>query len=435
MVGIIGIIIAVIVLIVMVYNRISPVICVLVAALIAGFSNGMSIWEVETAFTEGMLNFMKPVIWLFILSSVYGKLMEKLGFANSIASTFIRVLGENYSILAFILATALLVYGGISVFTVIFCIYPIGLAILKKMDLPRYLLPGIVVPGQITFAMTALPGTPQMNNIIPAQYFGSNLMSAPVLGIICAILMFILSYLYIIRVIRRTKEAGIRFNEELDPADFEYEENAVPFWKAILPVIVLIGTYFTLSQKIIPNEMSVYQAVNTANALAILVVIAFSTKRFSVIRTAVRDGCVDWIKPLINLCIIIGFGGVVKATPGFKQCVASLLSLDMNVYVSAALCTATISGITASASGGIQITCSTFADAWLQTANPAILHRVCSIASCSLDSLPHSGGVYGTFEICKVQLKEGYKHVFVCSVVVPAIVTVIAVILANLGVC
>lgn len=436
MIGIIGILIAVILLIILIYNKIHPIICVLIASLIAGLSNGESILEIEAAFTNGMLDFAKPVLWLFILSAIYGRLMEKVGNANSIAYTFVRVLGEKYCILALILSTALLVYGGISVFTVIFCIYPIGHAILKKANLPRYLLPGIVVIGQITFAMTALPGTPQMNNIIPAGYFHTTLMAAPLLGLICAGFMFILSYAYIMRVIKKTREEGIGFSEGgQEVPTSEEEEGRTCFWKAILPVIVMFVTYFLLGQKIIGNTLTVYQSVDLALALAIAAIVLLNIRKGKQMLAAVREGCSDWIRPMISLCIIIGFGSVVKGTKGFGACVALLLNPSLNVYASAAFSTAAISGITASASGGIQIACSTFANTWLQSANPAILHRICSIASCSLDSLPHSGGIYSTFEICKVELKQGYRHVFVVSVLIPAIVTCIAVILGNLGVC
>ena len=433
MIGIIGILIAVILLIILVYNKIHPIICVLIASLIAGLSNGESILEIEAAFTNGMLDFAKPVLWLFILSAIYGKLMEKVGNADSIAHAFVRVLGEKYCILALILSTALLVYGGISVFTVIFCIYPIGLAVLKKADLPRYLLPGIVVIGQITFAMTALPGTPQMNNIIPAGYFQTTLMAAPLLGLVCAALMFVLSYAYIMCAIKRTKAEGIGFAECGQESREPEDENC--FWKAILPVIVMFVTYFLLGQGIIENTLTVYQSVDLGLVLAIISILLFNLKKRKQIAVAVKEGCNDWVRPMVSLCIIIGFGSVVKNTRGFEACVALLLNPSRNVYASAALSTAVVSGITASASGGIQIACSTFANTWLQSANPAILHRICSIASCSLDSLPHSGGIYSTFEICKVDLKQGYKYVFVVSVIIPAVVTVIAVILGNMGIC
>ena len=91
------------------------------------------------------------------------------------------------AVLAIVIVCALLTYGGVSLFVVVFAVYPFAAEAFRLGDLPKRLIPGTIALGAFTFTMDALPGTPQIQNIIPAAFFKTNAWSAPWLGLIGAI--------------------------------------------------------------------------------------------------------------------------------------------------------------------------------------------------------------------------------------------------------
>ncbi|VEI47581.1 H+/gluconate symporter and related permeases [Actinobacillus equuli] len=84
----------------------------------------------------------------------------------------------------------MLTYGGVSLFVVVFAVYPLALAVFKEANITRRLIPGTIACGAFTFTMTALPGSPQIQNLIPTRYFGTDAMAAPIMGIIASAVLF-----------------------------------------------------------------------------------------------------------------------------------------------------------------------------------------------------------------------------------------------------
>jgi len=117
---------------------------------------------------------------------------------------------------------------------------------------------------------------------------------------------------------------------------------------------------------------------------------------------------------------------------------SALLAFEASTYVKAAFAVAVLCGVTGSASGGLQITLSNqvLVDTWLadSTINLSALHRILSVTSCSLDSLPHCGGVLATLDICRETHARAYKQFFVVTVIIPLIASVVIVGLALMGI-
>jgi H+/gluconate symporter-like permease len=133
-------------------------------------------------FMEKMVGFLKLYFPVFLLGAVFGKLIEISGFSKSIVAATIRVVGARRAILSIVLVCALLTYGGVSLFVVVFAVYPFAAELFRQSDIPKRLIPGTIALGAFTFTMDALPGTPQIQNIIPASFFGTNGWAAPILG-------------------------------------------------------------------------------------------------------------------------------------------------------------------------------------------------------------------------------------------------------------
>jgi len=146
---------------------------------------------------------------------------------------------------------------------------------------------------------------------------------------------------------------------------------------------------------------------------------------------AAGQGVDDALLPLINTAAVIGFGGVVIQTTGFHAFAQWLLALDIPALVSVFVSANLISGVTASASGGLQIFMSSLAPAYLEAGiAPELLHRIANLAAGGLDSLPHSGAVIALLTLMGLTHKEAYKDIFVVTVAIPMLAAFIAVVAA-----
>ena len=133
-------------------------------------------------FMEKLAGFIRLYLPVFLLGAIFGKLIELSGYARSITETIIRRLGSDHAILAIVLVGAILTYGGVSLFVVVFALYPFAADVFKAADIPKRLIPGAIALGAFTFTMDSFPGTPQIQNIIPTTFFGTDAWAAPVLG-------------------------------------------------------------------------------------------------------------------------------------------------------------------------------------------------------------------------------------------------------------
>ena len=148
-------------------------------------------------FMDKMVGFLKLYFPVFLLGAVFGKVIELSGFSKSIVAATIKVVGAQRAILSIVLVCALLTYGGVSLFVVVFAVYPFAAELFRQAGIPKRLIPGTIALGAFTFTMDALPGTPQIQNIIPSSFFGTDAWAAPWLGTIGAIFILIVGMAYL----------------------------------------------------------------------------------------------------------------------------------------------------------------------------------------------------------------------------------------------
>ena len=192
----IGILVGLILLMVLAYKGVSTIWAAPIAALVVAFSGGLDLLSAYTVtYMEGFVGFTCSWFPTFMLGAIFGKIMEASGAARAIGYWIVKVLGPKFAILAVVLSCAAMTYGGISLFVAIFVVYPIALPLFREADLPRQLIPGCFTLGAFTFTMTALPGSPAVQNLIPMDYFDTTPNAAPVLGIVSALIMFVLGML------------------------------------------------------------------------------------------------------------------------------------------------------------------------------------------------------------------------------------------------
>lgn len=444
---IIGLVLALAVLIVLVFKKVPIIFAVIAATLVAGITNSTGVWEALNNLARGTGNTFTNFMFVFLLSTLYGELMASLGLANSIANFLVKIFGKKNVGIVIILTTGLLVFGGVTAMVVCFTVVPIGISLLRQANISKKFLPGLISFGQATFALTALPASPQLNNIIPTAYLGTTSTAAPLLGCIAAVVMLALGIVYFWLVIRRSQKKGETFDENLVPLNYRNdalsEEKPPHVVLALLPMVLLVGFYLLFENVTFWgykfSEHGAYAAISTAMFLALvyLIILGLSLKKFKVTFSTLKKGGVDWISPLLNFSMIVGFGVVIQNTEGFTKLVEIACNIPGPKYISAAISVCLLAGVTGSASGGLNIALGSeeLVASWLSGGtNANALHRIISVASGGLDSLPHCGGILATLDVCGESHSNSYIHIFVTTVVIPIIATVIIVGLACLGV-
>mgnify|MGYP001220236994 CR=1 FL=1 len=406
-------------------------------------------------FMEKMVGFLKLYFPVFLLGAIFGKLIELSGFSKSIVKAVIRLFGAERAMLSIVVVCALLTYGGVSLFVVVFAVYPFAAELFRQGDIPKRLIPGTIALGAFTFTMDALPGTPQIQNIIPASFFGTNAWAAPWLGTIGAVFILIVGMSYLESRRRAAKRRGEGYGDAAtlvnEPAPFAESRLAHPL-VALLPLLLVgvvnkvltvwipqaYGDSHAFVPAVIGKAAPVVQEVSKVAAIwavqgALLVGIA------SVLLLAwkpVTAGFAEGAKTAIggamlaamNTASEYGFGAVIAALPGFLV-VANALHAIPNPLINEAITVTSLAGITGSASGGMSIALAAMAETFIANANAAgipmeVLHRVAAMASGGMDTLPHNGAVITLLAVTGLTHRQAYKDVFAITLIKTAAVFV-----------
>ncbi|SDB12107.1 H+/gluconate symporter [Eubacterium oxidoreducens] len=406
----------------------------LCAFVVVLFSCAAGLGEDRTLLSSYTVDYMQGVgeyfiSWFptFLLGAIYGKVMDITGAASSLAKVIVRLVGTRMAVLAVLIPCMLLTYGGVSLFVVVFIMYPMGYEIYKAADIPRHMLPAVIAFGAMGITMTCIPGTPQIQNLIPMDYYGTDATAAPVLGIVAALLIGIPGYLYLNRRVKSAKKSGKHF--EPDPQmSIANEDEKKPSWHWLSGLVPLIVVFVTL------NILDLNIVI--ALILGIICCFLFNMNMMKEVPHALTEGAKGSVTAMMNTACAVGFGSVIKIVPGFVLLTGLLIGSTSNpvsLLLSEALATGVLSGATGSASGGLSIALSAFADNYLAMADnlgisPQLLHRIGAIAAGALDKLPHNGAIITLLAVSHCTHKESYKDIFVTSVVIPVLATIILVV-------
>ena len=420
--------------------------CFLMFAAYRGYSVILFAPMFTGLFMDKMVGFLKLYFPVFMLGAVFGKLIELSGFSKSIVAATIGLVGRSRAILSIVLVCALLTYGGVSLFVVVFAVYPFAAELFRQSDIPKRLIPGTIALGAFTFTMDSLPGTPQIQNIIPTAFFGTNTWAAPWLGTIGGVFILIVGLSYLDWRRRKAAAAGEGYGSNLlnEPEPFEAVRLPHPLI-ALLP-LVLVGVCNKLFTDLIPraygetqsflpsvvgnakpvvqevSKLAAIWAVEGALLVGILCVLIFAwravTSRLAAGSQAAVGGA---LLASMNTASEYGFGAVIAALPGFKL-VADALHTIPNPLINEAVTVTALAGITGSASGGMSIALGAMAETFIANANAAgipmeVLHRVAAMASGGMDTLPHNGAVITLLAVTGLTHRQAYKDIFAITVI------------------
>lgn len=456
MISIIGLILSLSLIIFLAYKGYStiitaPIVALLTVLLIGGDSNKQLMVHYTEVYMGGFANFVKNYFPIFLTGAIFAKLMEEALYAKSIANFITKNLGKNKTILAVVLAGALLTYGGVSLFTVAFVLYPIANVLFKESNIPKRLIPGTIALGSFTFTMTALPGTPEIQNVIPMRYFGTDTFSAPFIGIIASVLMLVLGMVWLTYRVRKAHENLEGYGNHYIEDKFNEDNNIPNIFLAVTPILIIFLSNLFFSkifyQLIDGSYLSKYNLSldNVSGTWSVIISIVISTlfiiitnfRKISNLNKVLNEGISNSFLPLLSSSAIVGYGSVIKSLPVFVALQSMILNVSSNPIISEALSVNIICGITASASGGLTITLDALSSTFIAMSqalniSPEIMHRIASLASGGLDTLPHNGAVITTLAICSLTHKDSYKDIFITSVVIPILVTALVVITTSI---
>lgn len=413
-------------------------------------------------FMEKMAGFVKLYFPVFLLGAIFGKVIELAGFAKSIARLIIDLIGESKAMLAIVLVGALLTYGGVSLFVVAFALYPFASELFKRTNIPKRLIPGTIALGAFTFTMDALPGSPQIQNIIPTAFFKTTTWAAPWLGLIGGVFILSVGMVYLEWRRRKAKKAGEGYGvgHINEPGEMS-SDNLPNAFLAILPLFLvgICNKIFTLlinnsygvsfdfssvgiteTAPIEIQKMAAIWAVEGALIVGILTVLFLAFKKVKTnLNSQINISIGGALLATLNTGSEYGFGGVIAALPGFKLLNESLSSAIKDPLANEAVTITTLAGITGSASGGLSIALASMSETYLAAGaklgiTPEVLHRVASMASGGMDTLPHNGAVITLLAITGLTHRQSYGDIFMMTLIKTAAVALIIAVYYSTGI-
>lgn len=459
-IGVIGIILSLILLMYLAYRGISVLILAPILACFAALLNGFATGDIHIlatyteVFMKSLGGYVMKYFPLFLLGAIFGKVMDDTGAAKSIANVICEKLGKKRAIISIVLACAILTYGGVSLFVVAFAVYPIAAELFREVGIPKRFIPGAIALGAFTFTMTALPGTPQIQNAIPMQFFGTDVYAAPILGIIASAIMFFGGLFWLEFRAKKAMAKGENYGKHLDEDIVKIDTNNLPnFWISMLPIIVVLVMSFILSKYIFPNvnldylskyETSASKVIGNWSliislAISIIVAFTFNYKRMENPLETLTKGVNGSFLAVMNTASEVGYGNVIAGLAAFAIVKSALLGFSSNPLISEAVSVSSLAGITGSASGGLSIALGALGEVYLKEAqalgiSPEVLHRISAIACGGLDTLPHNGAVVTLLGVTGMTHKESYIDIGMCTAIIPTLAVLACIILGSMGV-
>lgn len=418
------------------------------AAAVVALTGGLDIISTYMGpYMTGLVGFVKSWFPAFLLSAIFGNMMETTGAAKSIAIFLTHKLGSKLAIAAIVLSCAVLTIGGVSLFVVVFAIYPLALAMFKEANISRKLIPGAIALGAFTFTMTAVPGSPQIQNLIPMTYFGTTAMAAPIMGLTATFILFF-GGVYYLNWKRNKLESQGEFYTEPDLAHMGKKDDGEKLPNilvALLPLVTVVTILnvlpyvvkFTEEQKAAGRSASEFIVYALLAGIALIFVLNIN-KRAKLMKS-LAVGSQGALGAIMNTSAAVGFGTVVRAVPGFADLTNILLAIPGNPLISLAVAVNLLAGATGSASGGMGIALAALGAKYMELAkttgiDPQAFHRIASLASGGMDTLPHNGAVLTLLNNTGMTHKDSYFDIMVVSLILPIVASIPAIALAAMGI-
>ncbi|SOC41439.1 GntP family permease [Ureibacillus acetophenoni] len=397
------------------WKKINLLIVTLITSAIIAVFSGLDIAETWTGpYMSGFTSFASQYLLLFVIGAMFGKIMEDSGAGWRLANVVATKAGDKWSIPALVAITMILLYGGVSIFVIVFFILPIGKSLFQKLRIPWSYFPGIALIGTIP-PVGMLPGSLQVLNIIPTTYFGTDLMAGAGVGIVATIVYLLGAALFVKILLKNADQHfDIKEFQSISANDIDEEALAKKAPNAILSVIPILTALLLINI----FKMDIVMGLLVASIVGLLLF----WKSLNNISTTVSKGVENGILPLIYVSVVVGVAKVVETVPFFEVMKTTLLELQINGMLKIMSTVSVVSAMTGSSSGSLTMITNLFGSEFLSWGyDPELIHRLMATTAIGFDSMPWNSVIVVMFTLSGVAYAKGYKHAFVTSVLLPII--------------
>lgn len=426
-ISVIGLLVAAVVFIVVIWKGLDVFTSTILVSFIIILTSWMQWWNALTAYVDGYIGFIGNNLFVLVIGAVLGELMGSSGCAESIANVITEKLGVKRVILSITVLSTVFVYVGVSGFVVLFVLAPIATVMMKQAGYPYRMIPGIIFIGATCSAM--IPYAINITNIMPAQYLGTSMGSAPILGWIAFIVSIAVGYFYMVHA---AKKAAIKEGTVVDasqPVKIEpSRDDLPPFGIALIPFVLSVALVLLFSNVTDMNTNAVV-VLSLFIGSALIVLLCF--KQLKGVTKVIGKGVDNGIGATIMAAAILGFSGVLQSCPGFQAVIDFVLGLKMNPYITEFIGLNVLAGIMGSGTSAIAMFFEHLSGGLIANgADPGALHRLAPACATGMNTLPNAGGMVAQLRWMNLSLAESYWYVFVTSVLAPMIGSAVAVVAA-----
>lgn len=436
--GLIGILVGLAFLVWAIFKGFSLVIAAPVATMIVVLFNGLpfyeSVFTADKSYMAGLANFLKGNFPVFLFGAILAKYMDKSGAAVTIAEKLMKLVGTSSpyrALVSLLVISAVLTYGGINVFVVIFILIPLAKPIFKQYDIPWKLVVAPIFGGGATFTMTMLPFSPSLHNAVPANALKTPLSAAPILGTVSAVLAVAFLLWYIAWDLRSSQKKGESYNvvgevDTASPFDRVRPGFAVSFAPiALLLVMILV---FTLTA-VVPSAQALVYSLIAGIVLAAVLFRTYLTQK-----DTINQGTADSLTSVLATGSTIAFGSFAVGVPAFGVVKDAIINIPCSPYIGLMVGTMVLAMITASSVGAEGISVTAFAPGYIaQGLDPSVVHRAIAISG-GMSLTPHNGFLAVFNGLAGFTLRDSYWRAFIAFHVPHIIGMVLVVVMSSIGV-
>lgn len=406
----------------------------IVGVVILCVTSSMPIYSTLTGtFMTSFGSFISKNYLILFFGAIFAEIMRDAGAISCIAQNILKLCykfpakyQQVSAVMGMTLICFIIVYGGITTYAAIFTLVALAKEVFEELDIHW----GLYALGSLGSGKLAqfFPGTAELVNQLPIEYFGSKPSSGAFIGVATAVIIFVLATIYTSIVLRRYKAKGIGFHPSgsaIAEQDIKVNAPDVKLWQSLLPMVCMWVTLNILNQ---PAAI----ALAVASVVAFLIFFRGGNVK---VKTSIREGSVRAITSLSLLAAVVAYGSVLAATPGYQYAISLVDKIPGGPASKVWLTTMVMCAVLNSASGGIRTVLDSLGDDFLATGiSPDALHRMVVVSSLGMNSLPHNSGTATVSAVAKLNYKDFYGHMFMTQLVIPCIASFLMMLMVSAGI-
>ena len=364
---------------------------------------------------------------LYLFGAIFGKMFIDSGAAHSLSKFLLNLLGKNATaqrkrMIGFacvIIMNVIFNYVGVDPFASLFTMIGIATGVMAEADIPRKYMPVMLVLGSTLG--NVMPGSLAAPNIMAAnildpEYTGLvSSMSGWVGGFIFIIFVFITSFFYINKMMKKDVGGGMKFEYgPLAPPTTDMN-HLPPVILAIIPLVVIPLSYNLFFKQAAWLSMAVGCVVGII-CYGVYIPKANGTSRVMTVVNSMNDGVtIAGIPAIILLNFTLGYA--IEAAPSFEIIQNAFINMPGPALLALSIMAILLLGAAASAAGMI-IAAMAAANTFIPVlgVDPDAAFRILLLSTTVLDSLPFAGAIVAMMSITGIKYKEGYPPIAMTTV-------------------